>query len=131
VFRRDQATGSPRLHTGDYGHLDGDGYLYFAGRKDAVFKRRGTRMSTIEIEAAAMDVPGVRAAAVLCPTTDRDLTLCVDSDLAPQVVLRESAARLEPAKVPATCHRVTDFPLTPHGKNATAELALLVDRMGT
>ncbi|QQQ78208.1 AMP-binding protein [Saccharothrix sp. 6-C] len=131
AFRRDPATGSPRLHTGDYGHLDDDGYLYFGGRRDAVFKRRGARMSTVEIEAAAMDVPGVRAAAVLRPTADRDLTLFVDSDLAPQAVLRELAARLEPAKVPAACHRVADFPLTPHGKHATAELELLLDRMPT
>lgn len=63
AFRGDPVTGRPRLHTGDYGRLDGDGYLYFEGRRDDMFKRKGIRMSTVEIEAAALDVPGVRAAA--------------------------------------------------------------------
>lgn len=127
AFRTDPATGEPRLHTGDYGRLDGDGYLYFEGRRDDMFKRKGIRMSTLEIEAAAMDIPGVRAAGAIPPDGTRDLALCVESDLPPHTVLRELARRLEPAKVPAICHVVAEFPLTAHGKNATAELARLVD----
>jgi amino acid adenylation domain-containing protein len=127
TFRRDPETGEPRLHTGDYGSLDSDGYLYFEGRRDDMFKRKGIRMSTIEIEAAAMDLPGVRAAAVLPPTADRDLALCVETELAPHTVLRELSLRLEPAKVPALCRTVTDLPLTLHGKNERAGLAALFE----
>ncbi|MEY9932514.1 amino acid adenylation domain-containing protein [Catenulispora sp. GP43] len=127
AFRRDPATGEPRLHTGDYGRLDEDGYLYFEGRRDDMFKRRGIRMSTLEIEAAAMDIPGVRAAGAVPPDGERDLALCVEADLPGHTVLRELARRLEPAKVPAICHVVAEFPLTAHGKNATAELARLID----
>ncbi len=127
TFRRDGRTGELRLHTGDYGSLDEDGYLYFEGRRDDMFKRKGIRMSTVEIEAAAMDLPGVRAAAVLPPTPQRDLALCVETELAPHVVLRELARRLEPAKVPALCRTVTDLPLTLHGKNERAKLAELFD----
>ena len=122
TFRRD-ATGTPRLHTGDYGYLDEDGYLYFHGRADDMFKRKGVRMSTLEIEAAAMDVPGVRAAAAIAPTDDRDLAIYVEADLAPHAVLRELARRLEPAKVPAVCHVVAAVPQTVHGKTATRQLA--------
>lgn len=129
TFRRDQPTGRLRLHTGDYGHVDEDGYLYFDGRRDDMFKRKGIRMSTLEIEAAAMDIPGVRAAGAIAPTADRDLALCVQTDLSAHAVLRELAARLEPAKVPATCHVVRDFPLTAHGKNATGELARLIEEV--
>src|SRR5262249_14621558 len=93
TFRRDDRTGELRLHTGDYGSLDGDGFLYFDGRRDDMFKRKGIRMSTIEIEAAAMDIPGVRTAAVLPPSADRDLAIFVASELAPHVVLRELARR--------------------------------------
>jgi amino acid adenylation domain-containing protein len=126
TFRTDPGTGAPRLHTGDYGHLDADGYLYFQGRADDMFKRKGIRMSTLEIEAAALDIPGVRAAAAIPPDGDRDLALCVAGDLAPHVVLRELAARLEPAKVPAVCRVVDELPLTAHGKNATRELVELL-----
>ncbi|MEV0070578.1 AMP-binding protein [Amycolatopsis sp. NPDC050768] len=127
AFRRDEATGELRLHTGDYGRLDADGYLYFEGRRDDMFKRKGIRMSTLEIEAAAMDIPGVRAAGAIPPGDTRDLAICVESDLPPTTVLRELAKRLEPQKVPSLCHVVDEFPLTAHGKNATKELALLVE----
>jgi acyl-CoA synthetase (AMP-forming)/AMP-acid ligase II len=128
TFRPDPVTGAPTLHTGDYGRLDENGYLYFEGRRDDMFKRKGIRMSTLEIEAAALDIPGVRAAAALPPTDTRDLALCVESELSSHEVLRELAKRLEPQKVPAICHVVEDFPLTAHGKNAARELALLVEK---
>jgi acyl-coenzyme A synthetase/AMP-(fatty) acid ligase len=127
TFRPDEDSGALRLHTGDYGHLDEEGYLYFEGRRDDMFKRKGIRVSTLEIESAAMDIPGVRAAGAIPPTADRDLALCVETDLAPHVVLRELAQRLEPAKVPAICHTVAEFPLTAHGKNAVKELARLLE----
>ena len=127
TFRRDAHSGALRLHTGDYGHLDEDGYLYFEGRRDDMFKRKGIRMSTIEIEAAAMDIPGIRAAAVLPPDDGRELALFVDSDLPPYAVLRELAQRLEAAKVPPICRVVTNLPLTPHGKNDRKKLALLLE----
>jgi acyl-CoA synthetase (AMP-forming)/AMP-acid ligase II len=127
TFRRDERTGELRLHTGDYGSLDADGYLYFRGRRDDMFKRKGIRMSTLEIEAAAMDIPGVRAVGAVPPSGDRDLALVVEADLAPHTVLRELAQRLEPAKVPALCRVVDKFPLTAHGKNAVQELGRLLD----
>ena len=127
TFRRDRRTGVVRLHTGDYGHLDEDGYLYFAGRRDEMFKRKGIRMSTVEIEAAALDVPGVHAAVALPPTDTRDLTLCVVSELAPRRVLRELSRRLEPAKVPATCRVLDELPLSLHGKTERKKLAMMLD----
>lgn len=127
TFRRHAPTGELHLHTGDFGSLDEDGYLYFQGRRDDMFKRKGIRMSTLEIEAAAMDIPGVRAAAVLPPSDRHDLALFVESDLAPHAVLRELAGRLEQQKVPAVCRVLSDFPLTLHGKNEKKQLAELLD----
>ncbi|RZS32713.1 acyl-CoA synthetase (AMP-forming)/AMP-acid ligase II [Herbihabitans rhizosphaerae] len=127
AFRANPRTGEPRLHTGDYGRLDDEGFLYFEGRRDDMFKRKGIRMSTVEIEAAAMDIPGVRAAAALPPTPKRDLAVCVESDLPSHTILRELARRLEAQKVPATCHVLEDFPLTLHGKNERKQLALMLD----
>jgi acyl-CoA synthetase (AMP-forming)/AMP-acid ligase II len=116
IFRTDALTGAVALYTGDYGFLDEDGYLYFEGRRDDMFKHKGVRMSTIEIEAAAMDISGVRGAVAVPPEDGGKLTICVATDLAPSVVLRELAARLEAAKVPTTCHVMEQIPLTPNGK---------------
>jgi len=129
TFRVDPLTGNRRLHTGDYGRVDADGFLYYEGRRDDMFKRRGVRMSTVEIEAATMDIPGVRAAAVLPPSENRDLAVCVAADLESYAVLRELALRLEPAKVPAICRVVDELPLTLHGKNARVELERMFEEV--
>jgi len=126
-FRPGPAGGGTRLHTGDYGSLDADGYLYFQGRRDDMFKRRGFRMSTVEIESAALDIPGVRAAAALPPDDRHDLTLFVESDLSHRTVTRELMQRLEVAKMPAECRVLSEFPLTLHGKNARRQLAELIE----
>ncbi|HCT90304.1 MAG TPA: D-alanine--poly(phosphoribitol) ligase [Lachnospiraceae bacterium] len=45
--------------TGDLGRYDGDGLLYFVGRKDFQIKHMGHRIELEEIEAALYRVPGV------------------------------------------------------------------------
>ncbi len=125
-FDRDPATGAARLRTGDYGHLDADGHLYFHGRRDDQFKRRGVRMSVLEIEAAARGLPGVRAAAALPPAGAYDLELAVVTDAAPETVLGGLAELLEPAKVPVRCHVLPSLPLTANGKTDSKLLRTLV-----
>ncbi|WP_330172176.1 AMP-binding protein [Streptomyces sp. NBC_01498] len=126
TFRTTPA-GEPRLHTGDFGHLDEDGFLYYEGRRDDMFKRRGVRMSTLEIEAAATDIPGVRAAVAVPPDGDRDLAVFAEGEIAPHIVLRELSLRLELAKVPATCQVLDELPLTQHGKHDRKQLARLLE----
>jgi amino acid adenylation domain-containing protein len=109
--------GTPILRTGDFCSFDSDGYLYFAGRIDDTYKSRGLRVSVAEVEAAALDVPGVTAAAVLPPSAARPAALlAVTGDVSPSHVLRELTARLEDFKVPAACHVLPAMPLTAHGK---------------
>ena len=129
TFRRDDGTGQVSLHTGDYGHLDEDGYLYFQGRRDDMFKHRGARVSTLEIEAAALDIPGVRGAVVVAPADGEELAICVATALSPQLVLRELSKRLEGAKVPSVCHVMAEIPLTLNGKSERKQLAAMVREM--
>jgi acyl-CoA synthetase (AMP-forming)/AMP-acid ligase II len=125
TFRAD-THGRVALHTGDYGCLDDDGYLYFVGRRDSIFKRNGTRTSASEIEIAALDVPGVERAVVLPPNQHRDAVLVVVGTRPPQEVLRELQSRLEPAKVLHTCHRLDTLPLTANGKVDRERVAALL-----
>ncbi|GHH00718.1 class I adenylate-forming enzyme family protein [Streptomyces rubradiris] len=119
--------GGLRLHTGDFGHVDEDGFLYYEGRRDDMFKHKGVRMSTTEIEAAATDVPGVRAAAVLPPAEDSPLAVFAEGDIDPHTLLKELSLRLEPAKVPTVARVVAELPLTPHGKHDRKALARLLE----
>lgn len=132
-WRRDEATGrrfgrAPdgrrELRTGDFGWLDPEGYVYVQGRRDDVYKERGFRVSTTEIEAAAVEVPGVRMAAVLPPGTDRTrATLVVTGSVAGGTVLDELRQRIEPFKVPHVCHVIEHIPLSANGKVDRAALA--------
>ncbi len=57
------------FHTGDRGHLDDDGYLYFSDRKKEAIRRRGENISAYEVETILCRHPAVlEAAAVPVPS---------------------------------------------------------------
>ncbi len=116
----------PELMTGDYGWMDQDGYLYFAGRRDDLYKERGFRVSTTEVEAAALRVAGVHAAAVLPPEGPCSSTLAVVTGAAPEQVLDRLRELIEPYKVPRRCVVVTGLPTNGNGKTDRRALAALV-----
>lgn len=122
-FRPAPDGNGPAVFTGDHGRLDADGRLYFAGRADDLFKRRGWRMTTQELEHAMLDIPGVRAAAAVPPAPDGTLTVWSVTDLSPDTVLRGLTERLGAARTPDHCVVVADLPRTPHGKIDRAALA--------
>ncbi|WP_460916976.1 hypothetical protein [Plantactinospora veratri] len=106
------------LRTGDFGYLDPDGYLYFEGRRDDIFKHNGARMNSQEIEAAAQQVPGVELAALLIPSRDDEpMVLVVSGDsIDPPSVLSAMSRHLEQVKTPEICVVVPEMPMTPNGK---------------
>ncbi|TCO61890.1 class I adenylate-forming enzyme family protein [Actinocrispum wychmicini] len=116
TFRTDQDTGTVALHTGDYGCLDSVGHIYFHGRRDDMFKRRGTRTSVQEIEAAAKDIPGVAEAVLLLPNEERDIVLCAVATIGPADILSGLGERLDSAKVPDVCLVFDHFDRSSNGK---------------
>ncbi|WP_240926059.1 class I adenylate-forming enzyme family protein [Streptomyces sp. JB150] len=114
----------PELRTGDYGWTDEDGRLYFAGRRDDIYKQDGFRVSAIEVEAAARRLPDVDTAAVLPPDATRpEAVLVVTGTADPATVLPRLREHLEDYKVPRTCHAVDALPVNANGKTAKAVLA--------
>lgn len=114
----------PELHTGDYGWLDDDGYLYFSGRRDDIYKSRGFRVSATEVEAAVRRLDGVSGAAVLPPSPARpEAVLYAVTSLAPHELLDRLRAEIEPYKVPPTCVVVDALPLNSNGKVDKVALA--------
>jgi acyl-CoA synthetase (AMP-forming)/AMP-acid ligase II len=121
----------PELRTGDYGRIDADGYLYFTGRHDGLYKERGHRVSTEEVTAAAYRVAGITAAVVLPPEPgEAGATLVVTGSLPPDEALRGMRTELDEAKIPARCLVVGELPLTSNGKVAHVRLRALARSAG-
>ena len=90
--------------TGDLGILDADGYLFYAGRTDDMFKVSGATVYPTEVEAALRTIPGVAQAYVtnLTEPTGELVGAAVVTRAAMTVadLDREARARLSSFKVP-------------------------------
>ena len=104
------------LFTGDMCSIDTDGFLYFHGRDDDIYKHHGFRVSTLEVEAAALDIPEVDEAVALQPQRGYGPVLFVVTNLSDHEVLSELRQRLEDFKLPELVCRVTSMPLNVNGK---------------
>jgi amino acid adenylation domain-containing protein len=114
--------GARLYRTGDLGRLRSDGVLEFAGRLDDQIKIRGIRVELGDIEAAILDHPQVRSAAVICSDTPsgKRLTAYVVPRGATPVATAELRSfvrdRIPPALIPNRFESIATLPLTPNGK---------------
>ncbi|MNP35729.1 Enterobactin synthase component E [compost metagenome] len=104
------------LFTGDLCSMDQEGYLYYHGRKDDIFKLRGYRVSCTEIERSALSIDGIHQAAVLIPTLEEPAALIVTSDLSIDEIREELRHSMEYFKIPDMIEKVEKMPLSANGK---------------
>lgn len=90
-LRDGDTPGEKVLYTGDLFRMDRDGFLYFVGRKDDVFKCKGEKVSPAEVERVLCELPEVAEAAVLGVDDPID-----GKAVKAFVVPRDGAALLEP-----------------------------------
>ena len=94
-----------KLHTGDLGEMDDDGYLYFKDRLKDYIRRRGENVSSVEVERTVMSHPDVLEAAAVGvhahegASAEDEILVCVVTRSG-QLTPRELANFLEP-KMPA------------------------------
>jgi long-chain acyl-CoA synthetase len=129
-LRPGEIEGELVLHTGDQFRTDGEGFLYFVGRTDDVFKCRGEKISPKEIEHVLYELEAVAEAAVVGVPDEIDGT-AVKAVVAarPGATLTEDAvrghcrARLENYMVPRFVEVRDVLPKTDTGKIRKAALA--------
>jgi long-chain acyl-CoA synthetase len=127
-YYRDPQTTAARMsslgfHTGDYAYADADGFLYYQGRKDDVFKSAGEKISAREVEDVVLEHEDVVEAAVISSPDAvfgavpvvyavlREGTSCTDRELQ-----AFCARRLSRHKVPRAVHFVEELRKTATGK---------------
>ncbi|TAN34622.1 hypothetical protein EPN29_02355 [bacterium] len=112
------------LFTGDLGHFDDRGFLYFNGRKKDIVRRGGENVAAAEVEQVLRSHPLVLEAAVVPVPDDvrgeevKAFILLVEGatpdQFPPPKVVEYCAQRLARYKVPRYIeYRRTDFPRTP------------------
>lgn len=111
------------LHSGDYGYLDEDGWLFFLGRCDHMIKRSGENISCAEVEYVLTSHPSIMDAAVVgVPDPVRDqavkafIQLTNDAALTDLDVINYCEQHLAHFKVPTLIEFVNEFPRTSTGK---------------
>jgi crotonobetaine/carnitine-CoA ligase len=117
-------------HSGDSGHLDEDGWLYFDGRIKDVIRRRGVNISAHEVESIVDEHPAVlESAAVAVPSelSEDDIKVVVvardGSDLTPPDLLEHCVQRMPRHMVPRYVEvRRVALPRTPSEKIAKEAL---------
>jgi len=119
-------------YTGDRGHRDEDGYIWFVGRADDVILSAAYRIGPFEVESALIEHPAVAEAAVVGkPDRDRGNIVKAYVILAPgyqgsNELTEEIQAHVKsvtaPYKYPREIEYVTDLPKTISGKIRRVEL---------
>ena len=111
------------MSTFDHFTIDEDGDLYFVDRSDDIIKTRGEKVSSVEVENAIHDVPGVQQAAVigvpdelLGEAVRAFVLLDEGARLTELDVIRACRTRLENFMVPREVVFVTELPHTESGK---------------
>jgi benzoate-CoA ligase len=114
------------FRTGDRYYQDEDGYFWYAGRADDLFKVNGRWVSPAEVESALIAHPAVREAAVVARENESGLTkpaayVVLQENLPPSGRLREElqdwvGKKLSSYKKPQWVEYLPELPKTATGK---------------
>jgi acyl-CoA synthetase (AMP-forming)/AMP-acid ligase II len=124
------------FHTGDLAAIDGEGFVYYIGRRGSMIKTAGANVSPAEVEQAITKVTGGAVAHVLAiPDPDRGqvvaavVTLDNGGDFDEAVLRRQLAAELSAYKIPRRFVAIpaADVPLLASGKPDVQQLKRLFD----
>jgi long-chain acyl-CoA synthetase len=127
-FRDEERTRASFTHdgafrTGDFGFLDGEGYVHLLGRKDEMINKGGIKISPLELEDklreaypeldfCVVGVPDPEGLAGEVPV----MAYVASADLSLHEVLAALAQKVERSKLPSAITRVESIPRTANGK---------------
>ena len=123
VLKPGPLPGEKVLYTGDLFRMDGEGFLYFVGRKDDMIKTRGERVSPKEVENALYSLEGIVEVAVI-PVPDEILGQAIKSfivrrkgySLTEKDILKHCKSQLEEFAIPKYIEFRDSLPKNSSGK---------------
>ena len=110
-------------HTGDYGRMDENGYLFFVDRKQDFIRVKGENVSSSEVEQVLVLHPDVADCAVVAVASelgDEEIMVCVvpsaGAQFNPAHLFRWAAQHLPYYMVPRFVQLIDDLPRSHSGK---------------
>jgi long-chain acyl-CoA synthetase len=117
------------LRTGDLAVVDDDGYIFIVDRRDDFIKSWGHRISSQEVEAAALRMTQLVSVAVIgVPDDEAGEAIALFAvarpgvDVTPEEVLAVCRQYLPKYMTPRSVHMVDELPLNANGKIAKRQL---------
>lgn len=116
------------LRTGDWGHIDDDGYIYLVSRKKEIINVGGKKVSPIEVEEQLNAIDGIVESACI-GVHDEVLgevvkAFCVCSkEVDYEAVKTILYTKIETYKIPVFFETIASLPKTPNGKLQRLALA--------
>ena len=119
VFEQDFFDGYFR--TGDWGHIDEDGYIYLVSRKKEIINVGGKKVSPIEVEEHLNEIEGIEESACIGVHDDvlgevvKAFCVCskeVDFEEVKKILFK----KIETYKIPAFFEVIKELPKTQNGK---------------
>lgn len=126
--RSDVFTPDEYYPTGDRGYLDADGFLFYHGRGDDMFKVSGATVYPSEVQRALLRIDGVRAAYVVnVPDSlgNRVGAVVVGDGLTVEALRTVAREVLSAFKVPTLWHTLADADVVPHGATGKVDNSAL------
>ena len=120
--------------TGDLGHLDDEGFMFYHGRSDDMFKVSGATVYPSDVEAALRTIDGVDNAFVTNlpdPRGDRvaAAVVCDTATMTPELVRGRSRKLLSSFKVPTVWLLVDSDDAIPRGSTGKVDVGRLRDML--
>lgn len=129
--REDLFTADGFYPTRDLGHLDDDGFMFYHGRADDMFKVRGATVYPSEVEEALRIIDGVEKAYVTAVGGEVGAAVVCDTSATTPGQLREAARKLLSSfKVPTAWLLVDSDDAVPRGATGKVDVHRLRDLFG-
>ncbi|MGH0434995.1 class I adenylate-forming enzyme family protein [Bacillus basilensis] len=101
------------LYTGDLFKIDNEGYLYFIGRLNDLYKKNGFRISAKEIEEAVYSLNLAEIAVLIPPDQEeKNSRLFIKTDKSTDYIKEKLLSRLEYYKIPDKIIILDEFPIS-------------------
>jgi acyl-CoA synthetase (AMP-forming)/AMP-acid ligase II len=126
--REDVFTPDGYYPTGDLGHLDDDGFLFYHGRSDDMFKVSGATVYPSEVEQALRTIDGVENAFVT--EVDGAVGVMVITDATAECLRTEARKRLSSFKIPTVWLLVKTDDDVPRGATGKVDVSRLRQMLG-